>query len=214
MTDVAPSWLRRSVRWAVGLVLLVVAGAAVYVVVTAVQVVLASLGSFRAPAGEASAIVVIGAPTEGSRPGADLRARCEEALTLFVEHRAREVVVLGGPSRPGGPTEAAVAGRFLLASGLPRADLSELPLSSVPAAFSLLARRFPGRDHRRVLLVGDRLEVLWLGGLAASDRIDAGEVPVTPPGVGLLAGFGHVWVEAAAVALGRVVGFGRTAWAT
>lgn len=205
---------RAVARWALRLLFLVVAGAAVYLVVTAIQVVLASLASFHPPRATGSTIVVVGAPTDGSRPSADLRARCEEALGLFVDHRASTVLVLGGPTRPGDPPEAAVAGRFLLAAGLPRADLVEMPVSSVPSAFSALARRFPGREGKRLLVVGDRLEVLWLRDLAASDRIDATEVPVTPPGVGLLAAFGHVWVEAAAVALGRVVGFGRTGWAS
>lgn len=63
-------------------------------------------------------IVVLGQRSPGGLPGAGFRARLDRALALAAADPARGVVVLGGATVPGAPSEAALGRAYLLAAGL------------------------------------------------------------------------------------------------
>ena len=86
------------IRWALRLPSMLIAGAAVYVVASGVQVVTASRHTVD-PSGlqKAAAIVVLPAPLSGAAPSADLTGRLEEALSLSRAGVAPKIVVAGAP---------------------------------------------------------------------------------------------------------------------
>lgn len=63
-------------------------------------------------------ILVLGHRLEGGAPSADYVARLARGLTLARRHPAASVVILGGRTAPGEPTEAEVGRDWLTAQGL------------------------------------------------------------------------------------------------
>lgn len=108
-------------------------------------VVLGSIAwwSRRSVAGEADAIVVLGAAQYGGRPSPVLRSRLDHALALWKGRRAPRVVVTGG-RRPGDLISEAAAGRrYLVRRGVPSSAILLEPagrtsLASIAGTASLL----------------------------------------------------------------------------
>jgi hypothetical protein len=204
---------------------LVLAVAAIYLVVSAVQVLHASTTS-RSPTavGLSRAIVVIGTPNRGSVAKGELVARCDQAILLWSVHRARTVIVTGGPTIPGAPTEAALSARCLEAAGVPKRAIVEMPESDVAVALASVAARYgaaPARTgtsgaaghHRpapRVIVVAAPLQTLWLGHLATSEGLAAQVSPATNTKGGIFGSVSQILRQALAVSLGRVIGYPRT----
>jgi hypothetical protein len=201
----------RVFRWFRRLVYLVILVAFVYLVVNSAQVVLASRTSLTVnEVKTASAIVVIGSATGSGALSADLRLRCEEAVTLYRLHRSHSVVTTGGRSSSGGPTQASAAAAYLKTQGVKK--VTTVPLSEIPAQLAFIAALLPRSDDGRVILVADPLQTKWLEGVAAAEHLHAQVAAVPAPKGGFWHDVKSVWGQTVAVGLGRLVGYKNTGW--
>ncbi len=190
---------------------LVVLAAVVLLVVSAVQVVMASRASPAASAvGPASAVIVVGTPTGRKEATGQLAARCAQALALWSARRASVVITTGGAATSGAPTEASLAGAWLLAHGLPARALEKVPEPNLGSGFGTIAKRYGKSAGDRTIVVGAPLQALWLRGLASLEGLDAQFSPASASKNSLLTDVGQVWDQAVAVGLGRIVGFDQT----
>jgi uncharacterized SAM-binding protein YcdF (DUF218 family) len=132
---------------------------------------LASLGavvwaSRHDAARPADAIVVLGAAQYNGRPSPVLKARLDHAARLFRLHFAPRVIVTGGVGIGDSVSEAVVARRYLIETGIPesavRADTagrtSEASLRAVSADLPV--------GGRKVILVSDGFHMFRLGIIA------------------------------------------------
>jgi vancomycin permeability regulator SanA len=109
-------------RWALRILLLIVAVIILYFGVTLAQVWLTSRQYDPHPAG---AILVMGAAQYDCVPTLDLQARLEEALKLYQEGYSHLIVVTGN-KRPGDKcTEAQSGAMYLERMGVPKAHIIE-----------------------------------------------------------------------------------------
>jgi len=205
------------IRWAFKLAYFAVLAAVVYVVVTGFQVVTAShLPTSAAAVRPARAIVVLGAPVVGRVAGPDLVARLEQALALYQAKLAPTVVVTGAPAvaasgaTPASAAVTTVSAAWLEARGVPVSSVVAAPASGAPAGISAAAARLA--HGAQVIVVTDAIDALWVKG--AASRI--GLVTQVSPAVGseksVVTEVGPLWRQATAVAVGRLIGYGRTTW--
>lgn len=197
---------RRSGRLRVALGVLVILPAAYYLA-TLAQVV--RTGGEH-DAGPADAIVVLGAAQYDGRPSPQLAARLDHVVTLWRAGVAPLVVVTGG-NRPGDRfTEAEASARYLEGAGIPAEAVIEVGAGtttheSIAAAAPVMA----GRGIESVALVTDPYHALRSRLIVEAEGFDV-DVATTPMSV--VTG-GAAWrrnlQEAAGVAAGRVIGFGR-----
>jgi uncharacterized SAM-binding protein YcdF (DUF218 family) len=104
----------------------------------------------------ADVILVLGAAQYSGRPSPVFAGRLEQAKLLFQQGRAGAIVVLGG-NRPGDITTEAQAGReYLLAQGLPSADVFAEPQGNTTfESLEAAARFMRGMDLHSAFLVSD-----------------------------------------------------------
>src|ERR1700691_4907279 len=107
-------------RTALRVVLALFAAFVLYIVVTGVQVWLTSRE--YAPR-QAGAIMVMGAAQYNGVPSPDLKARLDEALTLFRKGDASLIMVTGGKEKGDVYTESEAGARFLESKGVPDGDI-------------------------------------------------------------------------------------------
>jgi uncharacterized SAM-binding protein YcdF (DUF218 family) len=174
----------------------------VYVGVTFVQVWLASR---RDGARSAEAIVVLGAAQYDCRPSPVLEERLDHALELYEGGTAGTIVVTGGRQEGDRCTEATASAEYLLAAGVPDADvLREVQGTSTWESLAASARILRDVRLTHVVLVTDGYHALRVQAIADELGLDAS---VSPSGNG---GSIRDYVEeTAAVAVGRIVGFRR-----
>jgi uncharacterized SAM-binding protein YcdF (DUF218 family) len=110
-------------RLLVKIVLALFAAIVVYFVVTGVQIWLTSR---RYEPHQAGAIVVMGAAQYNGVPSPDLKARLDEALSLYESGFSRLVVVTGYKEKGDHFTEAEAGARYLEAQGIPAAQVVEV----------------------------------------------------------------------------------------
>ena len=141
------------------LVLLALAGAIVYTV-SLVMVLIVSQQDERRPV---DAIVVLGAAQYNGRPSPVLRARLNQALTLYEERLAPLVVVTGGVGRGDTTSEAAVGRRYLVAHGVPEsAVVAQSEGRTTMTSMTAVTGWLRARGLRRVLLVSDPFHMFRL----------------------------------------------------
>lgn len=113
-------------------------------------------------AGPADAIVVLGAAQYNGRPSPVLKARLDHAARLYRRHLAPRLIVTGGVGTGDSVSEAIVARRYLLETGIPdsavRADTAG---RTSEASLRQVAGELP-MGHRRVILVSDGFHMLRL----------------------------------------------------
>jgi hypothetical protein len=155
-------------------------------------------------------VIVVGTSTSPHKATGDLEARCAQAFLLWRARRAAVVITTGGSARPGAPTEAALAGAWLLGHGLPARSLERVPDANLATAFLTIAERFGKKAGARTIIVGAPLQVFWLTGLASHVGLDAQVSPISAQRNSFFTDVGQVWYQALAVGLGRIVGFDHT----
>lgn len=199
--------LPRLIRLGVKLVMLPVVVALVYLAATAVQVYQASLRDQAAPA---QAILVLGAAQYDGRPSPDLVARLDHAYDLWQRGYAKVIALTGG-GRPGDRfTEAQAGQSYLAGRGVPGSDIvvndagSDSWLSMVGAAEQL--RKL---HDTRVILVSDPFHNARVAGMASALSLDGLVSPTRTSPIRGTATIPYFAKEAAAVAVGRVVGYPR-----
>lgn len=189
----------RWLRWAA---LAVVAALVAYVVVTFVQVWLASR---RDEARPADAIVVLGAAQYDCRPSPVLTRRLDHAHDLYRRGIAPRIVVTGGKRDGDRCTEAQSSADYLRRRGVPDEDLLlEVHGRNSWESLAATAVILHERDLTRAVLVTDGYHALRVRAIADQLGLEASVSPSRRGG-----SFGQLVEETGAVALGRIIGFDR-----
>ena len=140
----APARRRSPLRTLVTVVLAVLVTAVVVLPLVAVtRVVSAARQDDRSPS---DVVIVLGAAQFNGRPSPVLEARLDHAKTLYREGVAKNVLTVGANQPGDRTTEAAVGADWLMSAGVPRADVTAVPLghdtlSSLTAVAHLMADR-------------------------------------------------------------------------
>ena len=158
---------------------------------------------------DVDAIIVMGAAQYDGRPSPQLAARLDHAVTLWSDGRAPLVVVTGGQQEGDRFTEASASARDLAERGVPLAAIVQEGAGSNTHDSLERARALVDQSVDRVLVVTDPYHAL-------RTRLTAEEVGFTAyvsPAPNSVVGGGtelrREVVEAAGVAVGRIIGFGR-----
>jgi uncharacterized SAM-binding protein YcdF (DUF218 family) len=197
------------VRFALKIASLLVLAVLVYFAVTLVQVWLTSREYGPHPSG---AIVVMGAAQYNGVPSPDLRARLDEALTLFHNGYANLIVVTGSKEKGDVYTEAEAGARYLESKQVPTDDIvlaggNDSYENVADAAIPLKARHVT-----QVLMVSDPFHEYR--SMAIASQLGLTPSP-TPTQTSPLRGWSTVYYflkEAVGVGLGRVIGYNHLEW--
>lgn len=177
-----------------------------YLAVTLVQVVAAGR---REATGTAQAIIVLGAAQYDGTPSAVLRARLDHAVELY-EAGVAPVVVLTGGRQPGDRfTEASAGAAYLRQRGVPEEALRQENQGTNSWESLAAAARFLRQEGiRDVVLVSSPYHALRVEHIAGEVGLDGRASSSSNP-EGLTATASHLVRETLAVAVGRLVGYGR-----
>jgi len=194
----------RLLRSVLRVIAILVAGVVVYLAVTAVQVWMTGRRYEQRSAG---AIVVMGAAQYNGVPSPDLAARLDEAIILWHQHVASTVMVTGSKEAGDRYTEAEASARYLVAAGIPGADIEQAGgrdswENLVDAAPTLLARR-----QDPVLMVTDKFHEDRSLAIASSVGLTAYPTPTQTSPITGISSVPYYAKETVGVALGRIIGF-------
>ena len=197
---------RRWMQVALGTAALLV----VYYLVSLIQVVVAAHSDDADNVGTVDAIVVLGAAQYDGRPSPQLAARLDHVVDLWSEGIATHVMVTGGKQPGDRFTEAEASQQYLVEHGVP-ADviLSEDAGSTTHESLKAAAEILLDTGLPRVLLVTDPYHALRTKLTANAVGLDAHVSPTPTSVVGRWTSARRQVFEAAGVAIGRVIGFGR-----
>jgi vancomycin permeability regulator SanA len=156
------------------------------------------------------AIVVMGAAQYDGRPSPQLAARLDHVVELWPQGGAPLVVVTGG-NRPGDRfTEAEASATYLVERGVPMDAIAlENDGSSTYESLVAVDTLLTARGADRIVIVTDPYHALRSELIAEELGLDAA---VSPTGSSVVTGATAMQrhlAEAAAVAVGRVIGFDR-----
>jgi uncharacterized SAM-binding protein YcdF (DUF218 family) len=179
-----------------------------YYAVSLVEVYRTGRGDQVEQSGPVDAIVVLGAAQYDGTPSPQLAARLDHVVDLYADGVAPLIVVTGGKQPSDRFTEAEASAQYLVDRGVPSAAIAmegtgRTTVESLDGAADLLDER----DLDRVILVTDPYHALR-SRLIAQDAGLTAYVSPTPSSV--VRGGNSVrrhLAEAAAVALGRIIGF-------
>lgn len=198
--------MRRALRIARRVALVVGGAAVLYLAVTFVQVLMASRTDDRRPV---DAIVVFGAAQYDGRPSPVLAARLDHAYALWKANFADLVVVTGG-RKPGDRfTEASASADYLIGLGVPDAQIRrEVRGTNSWESLAATARFLDTEGVRTVLLVSDDYHSFRIAAIADDLGMDA----VVSPVDSRLSVGGELKAlarETVAVSVGRIIGYRR-----
>ncbi len=132
----------------------------------------------------ADAIAVFGAAEYGGRPSPILHLRLDHALELYRQHLAPVIITLGGGAdRDSGKSEGGVGRDYLLAQGVPLADiLAETQSTNTVQQVHRLAAI--ARDHnlRQVIVVSDATHLFRIRELCEQAGLEVYTSPRAPQG--------------------------------
>jgi len=174
----------------------------VYVAITFVQV---WRGTSIDNHENADAIVVLGAAQYDGEPSPVLRARLDQAHTLYLDSVAPLIVVTGGSQEGDRSTEAFTGFSYLREQGVPEEDLVlEVQGTSTWESLAASARILNRLELTEVVLVSDPSHSVRAIGIAEELGLEATVSPADVPTRARA-----LVRETAAVSLGRVVGYRR-----
>jgi uncharacterized SAM-binding protein YcdF (DUF218 family) len=197
----------RVLRLSLKVVAVVLGALVVYLGVTLGQVWWASR---RDDARPAQAIVVLGAAQYNGRPSPVLRARLDHANDLWHRQLAPVVVVTGG-RQPGDQfTEATASADYLIAHGIPDADiLREVSGRTTWESLAAASRFLRQRGITKVLLVSDPFHSERLVAIASELSLSGYASPTRTSPIKGWSAVPYFGRETIAVAAGRIFGFRR-----
>ncbi len=199
-------WLTAPARVALRVLLLLVVGLVLYYVVTLVQVWLTSR---RYDPVSAQAIVVMGSAQYNGVPSPDLTARLDQALVLYQQGYAH-LIVCTGSREPGDKFTEAQAGKtYLVSKGVKATDILTVGGRDSWANLELAAAALRPRGARDVLIVTDPFHEDRSMAIATDVGLDPHPTPTQTSPINGTAVIPYFLSTAAAVALGRIIGFQR-----
>jgi uncharacterized SAM-binding protein YcdF (DUF218 family) len=199
-------WITAPARWALKILALVVAGLVVYYVVTLVQVWLTS--RHYDPV-SAQAIVVMGAAQYNGVPSPDLRSRLNEALLLFRAGYAHLIVCTGYKEPLDHYTESDSCKAYLVDHDVPKVDILRVGGRDSWANLALASDKLRGKGDTNVLIVTDPFHEDRSMAIATDVGLSPHPTPTQTSPINGTAVIPYFLSTAAAVALGRIVGFQR-----
>jgi uncharacterized SAM-binding protein YcdF (DUF218 family) len=177
-----------------------------YLVVTLVQVYLTSR---QYDPHHAGAIVVMGAAQYNGVPSPDLRARLDEALTLYRQGEAPLIVVTGSKQPGDHFTEAESGARYLEAAGVPASAILEVGGNDSWQNLALAAPALAARHAATVLVTTDPFHEDRSMAIASSVGLTPSPTPTRTSPINGWAAVPYYLKETVGVAMGRIIGFQR-----
>ena len=197
-------WITAPVRLALKLVLLFLAALVVYYAVTLVQVWLTSR---QYDPVHAQAIVVMGSAQHDGRPLPDLRARAHQALLLY-RNREAPLIVCTGYEEPGDHYNQAQACKtYLHENGVPPTRILEVGGGDSWTNLALAAAQLKPLGDTDVLIVTDPFHEDRSMAIATALGLTPHPTPTQTSPIKGTAVIPYFLRTAAAVALGRIIGF-------
>jgi uncharacterized SAM-binding protein YcdF (DUF218 family) len=201
--------IRKILRFAIRIVIAVVAVLLVYFGITAVQVYLTSRQSDPAPS---QAIVIMGAAQYNGVPSPDLLARLEEAYSLYQKHLAPLFVATGAKEPGDNFTEAWSEATWLENKGVPAKAVLQVGGRTTWQSLNLASKLMKEHDIRDVLIVTDGFHEDRCMAIATELGFQARPVPATNSPITGWSAFPYFMKETAAVGIGRVIGYSHLEW--
>jgi uncharacterized SAM-binding protein YcdF (DUF218 family) len=196
-------------RWALRIALALVALVLVYFAVTLVQVWLTSRHYDPRPAG---AILVMGAAQYNCAPSPDLRARLDQALTLWQQGYAHLIVVTGNKEPGDRCTEAQSGASYLESKGVPRSDILMAGGNNSYQNVSDAQRVLAEHGVRTVLVTTDPFHEDRSMAIASDLALSPAPTPTQSSPITGWATVPYFLKETVGVGLGRIIGFDHLEW--
>jgi uncharacterized SAM-binding protein YcdF (DUF218 family) len=180
-----------------------------YFVVTLVQVWLTSTEYTPRHAG---AIVVMGAAQYSGVPSPDLRARLNEALTLFKQGDAPLIMVTGGKEPADLYTESQAGARYLETHGVPAADILQAGGRDSYQNIADAAPQLVSRGVTTVLVTTDPFHEYRSMAITSSFKLVPSPTPTHSSPISGWATVPYFLKEAVGVGFGRLIGYNHLEW--
>ena len=197
------------VRWALRILIPLLALILVYFAVTLVQVWLTSREYDAHPAG---AILVMGAAQYDGVPSPDLKARLDEALTLFHNGYANLIIVTGSKEPGDVYTEAQAGAHYLEASGIPVDDILQAGGNDSYRNIADAAPELVARHVTEVLVTTDPFHEYRSMAIASDLKLMPSPTPTQTSPITGWATVPYFLKEAVGVGLGRIIGYNHLEW--
>jgi uncharacterized SAM-binding protein YcdF (DUF218 family) len=175
-----------------------------YFVVTGVQVWLTSRESDPV---QASAVVVMGSAQYNGVPSPDLRARLNEALSLYRRGLAPLIVVTGYKEPGDHFTEAQAGGTYLEDHGVPQSAVAEVGGADSYQNLTDADKVLKVRGDRTVLIATDPFHEDRSMAIASSLGLVPYPAPTHTSPINGFSSVPYFLKEAIAVGIGRVIGY-------
>jgi len=201
--------LRKLLKMLIKIILILVLLLAVYFAVTTVQVWLTSRLS-EPQNGEA--IVIMGSAQYNGVPSPDLLARLQEAAAVYRMHLAPLVIATGAKEPGDNFTEAETEASWLEQHGVPRSAVFQVGGRTTWQSLSLAATLLKSRGLSHVLIVTDGFHEDRCLAISSELGLQAKPVPASNSPISGWSAFPYFMKEAAAVAIGRVIGYSHLEW--
>jgi uncharacterized SAM-binding protein YcdF (DUF218 family) len=199
--------VKRLLKLAIRAVAALVAIVFLYLVVTFVQVWLASRRDGARPS---QAIIVLGAAQYNGTPSPVLAARLDHAIDLYRDDIAPVIVVTGGRQPGDQYTEAGASADYLHEHGIgEHAILRETTGRTSWESLESAARFLKSRGIIRVVLVSDPYHSERISAIAHDVGLDAVTSPTRTSPIKGFAALKRMWGETLRVAAGRIFGYAR-----
>jgi uncharacterized SAM-binding protein YcdF (DUF218 family) len=197
--------VKRLLKLAIRVFLLIGALLFAYLAVTFVQVWLASR---RDEARPSQAIIVLGAAQYNGTPSPVLAARLDHAIDLYRKKIAPVIVVTGGRQPGDQYTEAGASADYLHEHGVPdTAILRETTGRTSWESLEAAARFLKSRGIIRVVLVSDPYHSERIAAIAHDVGLDAVTSPTRTSPIKGAAAWRRLGTETIRVAAGRIFGY-------
>ena len=199
--------MKRLLKLAIRVILVMVGIVIVYLAVTFAQVWMAARRDGARPS---QAIIVLGAAQYNGRPSPVLAARLDHAIDLYRQDIAPVIVVTGGRQPGDQYTEAGASADYLHEHGVEeRAILRETTSRTSWESLEAAARFLKSRDIIRVVLVSDPYHSKRISAIAHDVGLDAVTSPTRTSPIKGFAALKRMWGETLRVAAGQIFGYAR-----
>jgi uncharacterized SAM-binding protein YcdF (DUF218 family) len=196
-------------RWALRVAVFVVSVVVLYFAVTLVQVWLTSRQYDPHPAG---AILVMGAAQYDCVPSPDLRARLDQALTLYQQGYAHLIVVTGNKQPGDKCTEAQSGAMYLENKKVPRADIIQAGGDNTYENIADAQAKLSARKVKVILVTTDPFHEDRSMAIASDLSLSPSPTPTQTSPITGWSTVPYFVKEAVGVGLGRIIGYNHLEW--